>query len=208
MQLQTMSNSIFIKNLIFAINESLECSETNSVMEVTFQKAIGFTQYNFEGEKLKLKDDLKELISLVGREEAVLIFVNRLNEGLYCILNQLIEWDNLNYQFAMYKEAMHNYLFNTIEKLNDDTLFLLHQDGLITLPEHKYKTVAVKSTFGSRDFTFRFKFPEESDTVNTHQMLNKAISITGSLANTHLEQPQKYKAHFKKIPIETKNLTS
>lgn len=39
-------------------------------------------------------------------------------------------------------------------------------------------------------------------------MLNKAISITGSLANTHLEQPQKYKAHFKKIPIETKNLTS
>ncbi|MDM6439203.1 hypothetical protein P7431_15035, partial [Staphylococcus aureus] len=90
-----------------------------------------------------------ELISLVGREEAVLIFVNRLNEGLYCILNQLIEWDNLNYQFAMYKEAMHNYLFNTIEKLNDDTLFLLHQDGLITLPEHKYKTVAVKSTFGS-----------------------------------------------------------
>lgn len=161
MQLQTMSNSIFIKNLIFAINESLEYSETNSVMEVTFQKAIGFTQYNFEGEKLKLKDDLKELISLVGREEAVLIFVNRLNEGLYCILNQLIEWDNLNYQFAMYKEAMHNYLFNTIEKLNDDTLFLLHQDGLITLPEHKYKTVAVKSTFGSRDFTFRFKFPEE-----------------------------------------------
>ncbi|HFQ2123482.1 TPA: hypothetical protein ACHBNP_002322, partial [Staphylococcus aureus] len=104
MQLQTMSNSIFIKNLIFAINESLEYSETNSVMEVTFQKAIGFTQYNFEGEKLKLKDDLKELISLVGREEAVLIFVNRLNEGLYCILNQLIEWDNLNYQFAMYKE--------------------------------------------------------------------------------------------------------
>ncbi|WP_086032502.1 hypothetical protein [Staphylococcus aureus] len=208
MQLQTMSNSIFIKNLIFAINESLEYSETNSVMEVTFQKAIGFTQYNFEGEKLKLKDDLKELISLVGREEAVLIFVNRLNEGLYCILNQLIEWDNLNYQFAMYKEAMHNYLFNTIEKLNDDTLFLLHQDGLITLPEHKYKTVAVKSTFGSRDFTFRFKFPEESDTVNTQQMLNKAISITGSLANTHLEQPQKYKAHFKKIPIETKNLTS
>ncbi|HDC3465781.1 TPA: hypothetical protein O8A17_000704 [Staphylococcus aureus] len=208
MQLQTMSNSIFIKNLIFAINESLEYSETNSVMEVTFQKAIGFTQYNFEGEKLKLKDDLKELISLVGREEAVLIFVNRLNEGLYCILNQLIEWDNLNYQFAMYKEAMHNYLFNTIEKLNDDTLFLLHQDGLITLPEHKYKTVAVKSTFGSRDFTFRFKFPEESGTVNTHQMLNKAISITGSLANTHLEQPQKYKAHFKKIPIETKNLTS
>lgn len=44
MQLQTMSNSIFIKNLIFAINESLEYSETNSVMEVTFQKAIGFTQ--------------------------------------------------------------------------------------------------------------------------------------------------------------------
>lgn len=59
MQLQTMSNSIFIKNLIFAINESLEYSETNSVMEVTFQKAIGFTQYNFEGEKLKLKDRLE-----------------------------------------------------------------------------------------------------------------------------------------------------
>lgn len=200
LQLQTKNNSLLIKSLIIVINKALEDSKSNSVIDVIFQNDVDFIQFNYDGEKLILKDDLKELIGLVGKEEAIIIFVNRLNAGLYNILNQLMDWEDLNYQFSLFKEAIHHYLFNIQEKLNDDILFKLHQDGLITLSERKYKNVAVKSTFGSNDFTFRFKFPEGSYITTTHQMINHAISITNRLIKMDSQKLKKYTTHFKENP--------
>ncbi|NGG19247.1 hypothetical protein G0V77_11705, partial [Staphylococcus aureus] len=128
-------NSEFMQDIIKQINISLEDIEGSSSIEVEFDNKGNYTRYQFQNNKLYIKNVLSNLIDLLGIEYGVDTFMRGFNEGFYEVLTSFMDASNLDDQFEEYKNAIFTYLFTSKGKLKEHVLLKLHNDGSIALDD-------------------------------------------------------------------------
>lgn len=112
-------NSEFMQDIINQINISLEDIEGSSTIEVEFDNEGNYTRYQFQNNKLHIKNILPNLIDLLGIDDGVDNFMRGFNEGFYEVLTRFMDASNLDDQFEEYKNAILAYLFTSKGKLRD-----------------------------------------------------------------------------------------
>lgn len=175
-------NSEFMQDIIKQINISLEDIEGSSSIEVEFDNKGNYTRYQFQNNKLYIKNVLSNLIDLLGIEYGVDTFMRGFNEGFYEVLTSFMDASNLDDQFEEYKNAIFTYLFTSKGKLKEHVLLKLHNDGSIALDDTTFKRATVNATFGYKnDIPFRFYDENNPNITSLDNMLNTAFTIKNGL---------------------------
>ncbi|EGQ3832345.1 hypothetical protein HDO33_001279 [Staphylococcus pseudintermedius] len=193
-------NSEFMQEIINQINVTLEDIESSSTIEIEFDNESNYTRYQFQNNKLHIKNILPNLISLLGIEDGVDIFICVFNEGFYEVLTSFIDPLNLDNQFEEYKIALTNYLFTPNGKLRDILLFKLHTDKYIVLDERKYRNISVNTLFGSIQKSINYKFHTESNSFidSLDNMLDRAFTIKNGLERKNYVSPKQFSSLYSK----------
>lgn len=175
-------NSEFVQDIINQINVTLENIEDSSIIEVIFDIESNYTRYQFQNNKLHIKNILPNLIDLLGVEDGVDTFMRGFNEGFYEVLTRFIDASNLDDQFEEYKNTISTYLFTSKGKLKEHILLKLHNDNSITLDDATFKSAVVNAAFGYKnDIDFKFYIEHNSNIVSLDKMLNAAFTIKNGL---------------------------
>ena len=138
-------DSEFIQDIINQINITLENIEDSSTIEVLFDNEGNYTRYQFQNNKLYIKNILPNLIDLLGIGDGVDTFMRGFNEGFYEVLTSFMDASNLDDQFEEYKNAIYTYLFTSKGKLKEHVLLKLHSDNSITLDDTTFKRATVNA---------------------------------------------------------------
>lgn len=175
-------DSEFIQDMINQINLTLEDIEGSSTIEVIFDNEADYTRYQFQNNKLYIKNILPNLIDLLGIGDGVDTFMRGFNEGFYEVLTSFIDASNLDDQFEEYKNAIFAYLFTSKDKIKEHVLLKLHNDNSITLEDAAFKRTTVNAHFGYKnDIEFKFYSENNSNIDSLDKMLNAAFTIKSGL---------------------------
>lgn len=190
-------NSEFMQDIINQINISLENIEGSSTIEVEFDNEGNYTRYQFQNNKLYIKNILPNLIYLLGIDDGVDTFMRGFNEGFYEVLTRFMYASNLNDQFEEYKNAIFTYLFTPKGKLKEHVLLKLHNDGSIALDDTTFKRATVNATFGYKnDIPFRFYDENNSNITSLDNMLNIAFTIKNGLERKSDDDPKPFSSSY------------
>src|SRR5699024_6430434 len=150
-------NSEFMQDIINQINISLEDIEGSSTIEVEFDNEGNYTRYQFQNNKLYIKNILPNLIYLLGIDDGVDTCMRGCNGGFYEVLTRFMYASNLDDQFEEYKYAIFTYLFTPKCKLKEHLRLKLLNDGSIALDDTTFERATVNGTFGyNNNIPFRF----------------------------------------------------
>ncbi|MDW3898255.1 hypothetical protein QI304_10685 [Staphylococcus saprophyticus] len=175
-------DSEFIQDMINQINLTLEDIEGSSTIEVVFDNEADYTRYQFQNNKLYIKNILPNLIDLLGIGDGVDTFMRGFNKGFYEVLTSFIDASNLDDQFEEYKNAIFAYLFTSKDKIKEHVLLKLHNDNSITLEDAAFKRATVNAHFGYKnDIEFKFYSENNSNIDSLDKMLNAAFTIKSGL---------------------------
>ncbi|MDW3898276.1 hypothetical protein QI304_10790 [Staphylococcus saprophyticus] len=190
-------DSEFIQDIINQINITLENIEDSSTIEIEFDDESNYTRYQFQNNKLHIKNILPNLIDLLGIEDGVDTFIRGFNEGFYEALTNFIDASNLDDQFEEYKNAISAYLFTSKGKLKEHVLLKLHNDNSITLDDATFKRTTLNATFGYKnDIAFRFYDENNSNITSLDNMLNIAFTIKNGLERKSDDDPKPFSSSY------------
>lgn len=197
LKLVSKYNSEFMQDIIKQINISLEDIEGSSSIEVEFDNEGNYTRYQFQNNKLYIKNILSNLMDLLGIEDGVDTFMRGFNEGFYEVLTSFMDASNLDDQFEEYKNAIYTYLFTSKGKLKEHVLLKLHNDNSITLDDTTFKRATVNAIFGYKnDITFKFYDENNSNITSLDNMLNTAFKIKNGLERKSYDDPKPFSSSY------------
>ncbi len=200
-------NSEFMQDIINQINISLEDIEGSSTIEVEFDNEGNYTRYQFQNNKLYIKNILPNLIYLLGIDDGVDTFMRGFNEGFYEVLTRFIYASNLDDQFEEYKNAIFTYLFTPKGKLKEHVLLKLHNDGSIALDDTTFKRATVNTTFGYKNnIPFRFYDENNPNITSLDNMLNTAFTIKNGLERKNYNYSNNYSSSYSHEEWENLNM--
>lgn len=193
MKLVTSNEYEFIQYIMRVINKPIENIKNNSEIEVIFDDNPKYTLYDLQNDKLYFKNILPTLIELLGPQDGVYTFLNKITKALYEILSKNHNILELEDQFNHFNKYLFGELFDSENNLSAPALLFLHKDELIHLDRKTLKIVTYRTNIGGgTNISFYFREGIDIEAQSIIEILNNALTIKNSL----IHHDTKYLKYF------------